>query len=357
VELARASVARARRVGNVATLVECLMLSQMAVRGPDALHERIATLREAIQLAAAAGLREQQIDATEELAWTSFELGDAREAELQMRAVVRLAEEMGRPQDRRKDTQFRVMLMYAAGRFAAADALLIAERRQSAWPPDHVDQAEAVRMVMQRFQQGRCGETIVPMESLAKQFPLPAAWHCALTNTYATVGRLNDAQRELDSLAVGDFAAIPDDHTRVNSYALLSYAAYYLRDRAAAARLRAKLAPYVDRNIMQGIHGCYGGPVSRILGMLDVVLGDYEQGEVHSDLAIARDHELGSVIGELWGRQMRVELHLARGARGDRQRAAEQLQHVEQLLRGHDLAYHVEWSARLAREIAAKSAV
>ena len=347
-ELARRSVARARRSGGPATLVECLMLSQMSVRGPDALPERIASLREAAQLAANAGLREQQLDATEELAWSSFEAGDADEAEIQMRAVVRLAEEMGRPHDRRKEARFRVMRLDAAGRYTEADELIAAGRTQSSWPPEHVDQAGAIRSFTQQFQLGRCNEMIAPLEAMAKRFPLPVVWHCGLVNSYATVGRLDDAQRELDRLAASDFAAIPDDHNRLGSYTLLAHAAHYLGNRDVACRLRTKLAPYAERNLLQGIHGPYAGPVSRALGMLDVVLGDYEQGEAHLDLATTRDRELGSTVGEAWSRLFRVELHLARGRREDRSRAAEQLQTVERLVHGLELPFVRDWSARLA---------
>ena len=212
-------------------------------------------MREAAQLAASAGLHERQIDATEELAWASFEAGDTDGAEIQMRAVVRLAEEMGRPHDRRKETQYRVMLLDGAGRYEEADALLAAERAQASWPPGRVDQTGATRTFMQQFQRGRCDQMIPPMEAMAKQFPLPVVWHCGLINAYATVGRLEDAQRELDRMAVGDFAAIPDDHNRLGSYMLLAHAAYCLGNRSMASRLRDKLAPYAERNVLQGLRG------------------------------------------------------------------------------------------------------
>ena len=55
--------------------------------------------------------------------------------------------------------------------------------------------------------------------------------------------------------------------------------------------------------------------------MLEVLLGEYEQGEAHLDQAIARDHGLGATVGVAWGRLLRADLHVARGRRGDRQRA------------------------------------
>jgi DNA-binding winged helix-turn-helix (wHTH) protein/tetratricopeptide (TPR) repeat protein len=356
VELARRSVARARRTSDPATLVECLMLSQFVVHGPDALAERIGILREAAQLAARAGLREQQMEATEELAWNSFEAGDADGAEIQMLAVVRLAEEMGRPHDRRKEAHFRVMRLDAAGRYAQADALLAAVHAQPAWPPERVDQGAAIRGFMQQFQRGRCGEMIPPLEAMAKQFPLPVGWHCALVNAYATVGRLEDAQHELDRLAMGDFAAIPDDHNRISSYVLLAHSAYCLGNRSVASRLRTKLAPYIERNVLQGIHGCYAGPVSRVLGVLDIVLGDYEQGEAHLELALRRDGELGATVGVAWDRLLRAELYVARGRSGDRSRAIQQVQSAEELVRGLGLSLLLDWTTRLTRELATSSA-
>jgi hypothetical protein len=90
--------------------------------------------------------------------------------------------------------------------------------------------------------------------------------------------------------------------------------------------------------------------------VLDVVLGDYDQGEAHLELSLTRDRELGASIGETWDRLLRAELYLARGRRGDRAAAAEQVQSAERLARSLRLGFLCDWSARLARELAASGA-
>jgi len=355
VELATRSVAMARRVGDPAALVECLMLSQLSIRGPDALPARLETLREAAKLAASVGLLAQQLDATEELAWSSFEAGNVAEAEVQMLEVVRLAEEAGRPHDRRKEARFRVMRLDADGRFAEAEALIADGRGQSTWPPEHLDQGNAIRDFMVQYLRGRCGAIIAPLEAMAKQFPLPVGWHCGLASSYATIGRLDDARRELERLSADDFAVIPDDHNRISSYAMLASAAQRLEHRAAAAVLRRKLEPYAERNILSGIHGYYYGPVWRTLAMLDLTLGEHELGLSRIERAIARERELGSRVGEAWSRLVGAELHAARGGRGGCSRAAEQLEVARRLAHDPSLRFLHDWSARLSRGLRTSS--
>lgn len=329
--LAHASVALARESGDAAALVECLMVAQLSLRSPESLHARIAGLRETAQLAHAAGLRTFQIDAMEELAWLLFEAGDATGAELEMQRVMRLAEELGRPQDRRKMARFRSMLLDAAGKLAESEALMEAVRTQTAWPPEHPENT-AIRTMMVARLRGQSERSIAELEALSTRFPLPVAWHCGLITAYVATGRLDDARRELARLRPDQFVAIPDDHNRVSSYTNLAVACSQIGDLGACAILRDKLEPYAGRNVLLGIRGFYYGPVWRVLGMLDLALGDSERARERLTLAIARDQEMGTAISEAGGRLLYAEAELALAAPGFRARAEEQIEAATRLI-------------------------
>jgi hypothetical protein len=330
------------------------MVAQLSLRSPDSLHARIAGLRETAQLAHAAGLRTFQIDAMEELAWLLFEAGDAPGAELEMQRVMRLAEELGRPQDRRKMARYRSMLLDAAGRLAESEALLEAVRTETAWPPEHPENT-AIRTMMVARLRGQSERSIAELEALAARFPLPVAWHCGLINAYVATGRLDEARRELARLRPDQFAGIPDDHNRVSSYTNLSVACSMLGDRAACAVLRDKLEPYAGRNVLLGIRGFYYGPVWRVLGMLDLALADPARACQRLALAIARDQQMGTAISEASGRLLYAEAQLALRAPGFRPRAEEQMEAAKLLIGQMNvtpLELHME---RLRAQLAAPS--
>jgi predicted ATPase/DNA-binding winged helix-turn-helix (wHTH) protein len=335
--LAYASVAMARTCDDRAALVECLMLAQLSLRSPDLLLARIESLREAAALAQAALLRTYQIDANEELAWALFEAGDADAADLSMQKVMRIAEELGRPQDRRKEARFRVMLMDAAGKFAESEALLDAVRTETAWPPEHPENTAIRTMLVQRLR-GNSARNIAELEVMAQRFPLPVAWHCGLVSMYVAVGRMDDARRELTRLRANEFASIPDDHNRVSSYVNLSIACCALQERDACTILRQKLEPYLARNVLVGMRGFYYGPVSRTLGMLDLALGDYDRALARLALAIARDQAMGSAISEAWSRVLYAEADLLRGEPGNRTEVEHEVDRAAALICGLGLA-------------------
>jgi DNA-binding winged helix-turn-helix (wHTH) protein len=331
-ELVCAGVAMARRLDDVPVLVETLFIRQQALRAPDGLQQRMNDLREAMALATSAGIRTIALDAGDELAWSLFEAGDAEAAELQMQKVVRAAESVGRPQDRRREVRFRVMRVDAAGRFAEAEALLEAARTQSSWPPEHV-QTTAIRLFMLQYLLGNAATTIAQLEAMAQRFPLPVAWHCGLVSTYTSIGRMDDAQRELERLWQGDFAIIPNDHNRVSSHVNLAFGAIKLKHLPACTSLRRKLEPYAERNVIVGLRGYYYGTVSRVLGLLNTVLGDYEQALRWSEHAIERDRAMGSTVYEAWDRLTHAEADLARGGRDSRARADRQIARALRLVR------------------------
>lgn len=353
-QLARHAVEVARRVGDPAVLAECLMIGQAAVRGPRELEARRHALDEIVELARGAGLRGLQLDAHDERAWSLLEGGDPTGAALEVQAVARLAEELRQPREKRALAAWRMMSLDGDGRFD--EALAVFQEAQAAAPwrrsGDRLDQGGAIRDFMVMLFRGRAREMIPGLEAFAEKFPLPVAWHCGLTAAYAADGRADDARRELDRLAVGSFACIPDDHNWLVSHALLANTCCTLDDARYADVLYERLAPFAERTVLVGLHGFCAGPMERPLGELALARGDLDRAEAHLTLAIERAKALGMPIWVAWCRLHCTDVLLRRGASDDQANALEQLESALSFARERGLAFLIARGERLREQLA-----
>jgi DNA-binding winged helix-turn-helix (wHTH) protein/tetratricopeptide (TPR) repeat protein len=334
-ELAHGAVAMARRVGSAGVIAECLMLLQHSVRGPAELDGRIDALTEIIELASSEALGGLRLDAHCERAWAYWERGAADAAEADMHAVQRLAEEFRQPRDKLTAARWRAMRLDAEGRFDAAEALYDEITRQSPLPQGRTDQHRAIRDMNVLHLKNRAPDTIPALEAYAQKFPLPVAWHCGLTSMYASAGRYDDAERELERLSVERFSAIPDDHNWITSHTRLAWAVWTLRHRAHAAVLYDKLAPYADRLIVIGLYGFCGGFVHKPLGELAAVLGDYERADAHFARATEEATRLRAFLWVAASQLSRAEMLIRRGRAVDRPRANDDLDAVLRFAKTH----------------------
>jgi tetratricopeptide (TPR) repeat protein len=324
--LARHAVELARSIGNASVLAECLMLAQVAVTGPTELDGRIAILDEIIALSRTPEGLGLLLDAHQERAWAHWERAELERAEADMHTVQRLAEQMHQPREKRGAVVWRAMRADAAGRFEQADPLLAELERAFPLPPGRANQGRAIRDFNLQMFRGQLHEALPGMEAYAAQFPLPVAWRCGLIASYAMAGRTAEARRELDLIAVGEFACIPDDHNWVTSHTRLASAACDLRDAGYAAVLYRKLAPYAERMCVIGIKGFCGGVVHKPLGELATVTRDYARAEQHLVRAIEANTRLGADVWVPYARLSYAKLLLQRRAPGDREHAFAQIE-------------------------------
>ena len=332
-EHARRAVEVARSGGDPAVLAECTMLLQASVTGPAELDTRIDRLTEVIEITRRHGMTGLQIDAHGERAFAYWERADRERAEADVQAVERLADQLRQPREKRVASIWRATLLDADGRFDDAARVHAELARLHPPPPGRVPQGRAIRDLHLQYLRDRCVDSIAGLEAYAAKFPLPVAWQCALPGTYASAGRLAEAQRELDRLAIDDFAAIPDDHNYINSHFVLAWAAGLLRDQDRCAALYRKLAPYAERMIVAGWHGGCRGVVHRALGDLSLVVGELARAEAHLNRAIEVDSKLGATLWAAFGRLGHARLLLERNARGDRAQAVQEVAEVIQYAR------------------------
>jgi tetratricopeptide (TPR) repeat protein len=343
------AVAIARKVGDPAVLAECLMLRQYSVRGPNELDSRITTLNETIELAGRIGARGLQLDAHSERAWARCERGDLNQAEADMLAVERLADELRQPLEKRMAQLWRARRLDADGRFEEAARML-----QVIWgatAADQVNQGKIVHDLARHYFHGRAEEGLALLESTVARFPLVVGWRCGLSASYAEAGRMVHARQELERIAEDDFACILDDHAWVSSFTRLATAAAMLGDTQRCAAIYDKLAPYADRVCLIGHYGLIRGFVHRSLGELSTTMRDFARGEEHLERAIDLNTLAGMSLWAAFSRLSYAALLLDRDARGDRKEAFRQLSAALSYGRTRDVPVLVQQAEALSARL------
>jgi tetratricopeptide (TPR) repeat protein len=119
-------------------------------------------------------------------------------------------------------------------------------------------------------------------------------WRCGLASSFASLGRLEDARREFERLAVNDFEDLPYDHNWLSCHGYLAYVCEVLGDRQRAAIVQRALRPYADRMIVLGHASAYAGPVATALARVALVLDQWEEAERCFEQAIERNAAFGA---------------------------------------------------------------
>ncbi len=171
-----------------------------------------------------------------------------------------------------------------------------------------------------RRAQGRHHGDVPFLRANAERFPLMARWRLMLAVVLAETGALDEARRELDELAVDDFADISRDAPWLFAMALLSELCTMLRDRARARLVYDLLAPYEGRNVIS-IGAAYLGPVARYLGLLAMTLGEAERALGHLETARAAAERTGAPPMMVETALDAAEVLTRRGMAGDAERA------------------------------------
>jgi class 3 adenylate cyclase len=126
---------------------------------------------------------------------------------------------------------------------------------------------------------------------------------------------------------VDDLALIPPA-SRINAAVCVALLAYELQSPEAADEVRRLLLPHSDRFAVSAGAVTVLGPVSRYLGLCELVLGDFAAAVDHLRDAVARSESAGSELLATWARVDLAEALLARADAGDRDEARALLDHA-----------------------------
>jgi DNA-binding CsgD family transcriptional regulator len=320
----------ARRLGDPATLAAVLYDHHLAIWGTEQelAAEGLAAATEVVELAERLGDRAMALRGRGLRRTDLLELGDLAGFDADLAAAEQTARQLRQLHYHWQLPLARATRALLAGRFAeaeeqAAQGLAIGRRAGD----QAVEIFYAGVIATLRFMQGRFGETAELFQDLATRVPAFPVLRTALAAALAEAGRPVEAQAEVERLAAGDLAAVPQNPAWSLSLALLALACYHHGDTELAAKLYGLLEPYADRNIAAGRFGglCLG-PAAYFLGLLDLTLDRPEQAlrRFQHAATLAERLQARPIIARCQEGQARALLTLDRP--GDRQQAQTLLQ-------------------------------
>ncbi len=322
--LSRDAVARARRLGDPATLGFALDCRLKAVWDVDGLDERVEAAGEMLELAHSCGDRALELEARRWQVVSLLERGDIHGLDREIAAFDRLAQELHDPLFSWQSLVWHAMRAILDGDLEragalAAEALASGERvqRYNAMP------VYLAQMFQIRWLRGTLGELAGAIGAMVGDTAQGPAYRCGLSHVLAHGGDANGARREIDFVAPGGFAGLPRNASRLSSLAVVADAVAIIGAVEHAPVLYQELLPWAGRNIVLGPALACFGVVDRFLGVLAATDGRLDDAERHLQAALALDGRLGA---RPWIAVTQAELAavlLRRGGPGDGARAAE----------------------------------
>jgi tetratricopeptide (TPR) repeat protein len=236
------------------------------------------------------------------------------------------------------------------GRIDEADALSFdsLEVGQAAQNPAAL-QLYSGNLLLLRELQGRMAEIRAVSKGMVDHFGLPI-FHAGRAKVCMVLGETEEAAREL---ALTDGPELdPSDRNPfwLSCMTLLADVATGLGDEARAARLYELLLPYADQNVLMGCLAGALGVTARVLGLLAHTLGQSDQAVAHLEHAIRRNSQLGvqSALAIC-----HYDLATVLLARGERARAAQEIEACRELCERHGFVGLLARAGRVLGEHAA----
>jgi tetratricopeptide (TPR) repeat protein len=292
----RAAVAAARRSRDPAVLAQVLLSRRFALWVPENVEQRRDGASEAVALARKARDLEVEAQGVGWLIGDLLELGLVREADLQIQAFAKLAEQLNQPVLRRHELGLRSMRAAMLGRFddaerLATEGLQIGAALQDADAP----LLFGAQLFALRRLQGRLEEVEPTARAFSDSLQNVWMWRVALATISAELGRATDARHELDFLARNDFADLFRDAHWLTAIAMLAEVCTFLRDFARASILYELLVPFAARHIIAVPGIASAGAASYYLGLLASTMGQWPVAIRHFEAALKMNKAMQAV--------------------------------------------------------------
>jgi DNA-binding SARP family transcriptional activator len=345
------AVKLARRAGDPAALAYALDGRAAAIISPATVAERLALGSELREVAERIGDTERTVQAHSHRIMAQLQAGEVSEAEIDLDAAGRIAQELRMPAQLWQVCGIQAMLALAAGRLTDADelvprALALGERAQpTAVIPVYVLQ----HYTLSDFRGGI--EKVEPaIRDLAGEYPARRVFRCALAYLHARLARLPEAKQTLDELAGDDFSALPFDQEWLFGMSLLAETAALLGDTDSAAILYRLLNPWAALNAVDQAEGIRGS-VARYLGLLATTTQRWDEAELHFEDALAMNARMGARPWLAHTANDYARMLHARNSRGDRERAQALLDSALETYRELGMDNYAAAATALAEEI------
>ena len=220
-------------------------------------------------------------------------LGDVEGFRAEAEELTTLGAQLHSPLCRGMALQWRAGLAFLEGRFADAEPL-VNEALAIGEGDGNFKGAWVGQMFFLHGETGRLDAVEPLVAATVEQNPGLPAFRAALAFTYASLGRLDDARRHIEILALDDFAGVSRNILWPNALALMSEACSVLEDRTRAEMLLELFRPYSGLLVVYAGGSHSSGAVDRYLGMLESILGRYADAEAHLDSAMALEDRAGA---------------------------------------------------------------
>ena len=321
------ALASARRCGDLRILATTLVAMLPARWQRDRRPERVAAAQEARRLAAAAGDRAAEIDASAWSLFDHFEAGDMQAWRSGMLDYERAAEEELRERfPLYVGSCMRTMHALLEGRFDEVEPLARRTFEIGARMPGlDASGVRGVQMFTLRREQGRLVELAPVVRQMVQDSGHAKLWRPGLALVYLELGQLEDARREFELLARDNFAGVPRDGVWMASTAYVAEVCCALADAARAAILYERLRPHAGGNLIAGTSIACVGAADMLLGMLAATQRRWESSEQHFRAALAFNEQQGARPALAHTRRHYAAMLLARSRGRDRVEAATQL--------------------------------
>ncbi len=324
-ELSREARAMARDTGDREALRDVLLASRWACLGPDRIGERRTLAAEMFDLAQEIDDKSLAAAGHDVLMGAHMLQGEISAAYDALDTYTQIASELRQPLFEWQASVWRGSRAAAMGDFDEAETLIREARERGRGTVDYANFVYAGQMYFVRLARGDRDDVEESPIFFGEMIESPYSWAPAIRATLAQVwaeqGETPRAQRELDELAVDEFASIPRDEHWLPTIGSFGGLAMVLEDRARAEQLRELLAPYADLVMVHDLLRVPMASVGTMLAGLDTVLGRFDAAAVQFERALARETGMGLVLAPHSTRASYAHMLLRRGATGDARRA------------------------------------
>ena len=316
--LSREGLAIARRLRTPDALVAALRARCAGLDGPDATHERIELLTEALRVAEQLeGRPDWQLDFHDDLATYQLELANAPRARSHLGYLASTVAEHRMHGSYWHAELLRLQASHAIidGDLPEAERLASESRSvfQAVGDPD-ADDVWLAQTLAIRLEQNRGTELLDSVAERASTSAGQAPWHAAHCLLLAGAGHRTEARSRLRALAANQCAAIPRLADWLATLTLLADACAELNDAVVAATAWHLLTPYEGRFALFLYGSAPLGPISGACGRLATLLGCHD----HAVNAHERALKISNAIpAPRWAERARADLHSALLARAD----------------------------------------